>query len=39
VGLGIATQLVTTRAAVLGFAAVLVAAVAVVSRRLDAPQA
>jgi len=33
VGLGIATQLVTTKAAVLGFAAVLVAAVAAVSRR------
>ena len=39
VALGIATQLVTTRAAVLGFAAVLIAAVAAVGRRLDAPQA
>ncbi len=36
VGLGIATQLVTTRAAILGFAAVLVAVVAVVSRRRGA---
>jgi hypothetical protein len=32
VGLGIATQFVTARAAVLGFAAVLIAAVAAVSR-------
>jgi MFS family permease len=36
VGLGIATQLVTTKAAVLGFGAVLIAAVAVVSRRRGA---
>jgi hypothetical protein len=36
VGLGIATQLVTTKAAILGFAAVLIAAVAVVSRRRGA---
>jgi MFS family permease len=36
VGLGIATQLVTPRAAVLGFAAVLVAAAAAVGRRLGA---
>jgi len=38
VGLGIATQLVTTRAAILGFAAVLVAAVVVVSRKQSVPQ-
>ena len=37
VGLGIATQFVTARAAVLGFAAVLIAAVAAVSRSLAAP--
>ena len=36
VGLGIATQLVTTRAAILGFAAVLIAVVAAVSRRCGA---
>ena len=36
VGLGIATQFVTARAAVLGFAAVLIAAVAAVSRSLAA---
>jgi hypothetical protein len=39
VGLGIATQLVTTRAAILGFAAVLITAVAAVSRRQGGPQA
>ena len=39
VGLGIATQFVTARAAVLGFAAVLIAAVAAVSRSLAAPPA
>ena len=39
VGLGIATQLVTTRAAILGFAAVLIAVVAAVSRKQGAPQA
>ena len=37
VGLGIATQLVTTRAAILGFAAVLIAVVAAVSRQQGAP--
>ena len=36
VGLGIATQLVTTRAAILGFAAVLIAVVAAVGRRRSA---
>ena len=36
VGLGIATQLVTTKAAILGFAAVLIAAVAAVGRRSGA---
>jgi hypothetical protein len=39
VGLGIATQLVTTRAAILGFAAVLIAVVAAVSRKQGAAQA
>ena len=39
VGLGVATQLVTARAAVLGFAAVLIAAVAAVGRSLAAPPA
>jgi hypothetical protein len=39
VGLGIATQFVTARAAVLGFAAVLIAAVAAVGRSLAAPPA
>ena len=38
-GLGIATQLVTTRAAILAFAAILIAVAAAVSRKQSAPQA